>query len=59
MGYGLDGRVSIPGRVKIFFLLHLFQTGFGAHPASYPMGTGSFFREDKAAGGVKLTTHPI
>jgi hypothetical protein len=24
------------------FLLHSVQTGFGAHTASYPMGTGMF-----------------
>jgi hypothetical protein len=29
---------------KNFLLLHVVQTGSGAHPASYPMGT-------------KLTTH--
>jgi hypothetical protein len=26
------------------------QTGSGAHPASYPMGNGGSFPEDKAAG---------
>jgi hypothetical protein len=25
----------------IFFLMHSVQTGSGAHPASYPMGTGA------------------
>jgi hypothetical protein len=39
MGYGLDGRDSIPGRDKTFSLLHNVQTGSGAQPASYPMGT--------------------
>jgi hypothetical protein len=29
-----------------FSLLHVLQTGFGAHSASYPMGTGG-----KATGG--------
>jgi hypothetical protein len=33
------GRSSSPGRVKNS-LLHVIQTGSGAHPASYPMGTG-------------------
>jgi hypothetical protein len=28
----------------------LVQTGSGAHPASYPMGTGGSFSGDKAAG---------
>jgi hypothetical protein len=41
MGYGLDGRDSIPGRDKTFSLfLHNVQTGSGVHPISYPMGTG-------------------
>jgi hypothetical protein len=34
--YGLDDRGSIPGRDKI---LHIVQTGSGARPASYPVGT--------------------
>jgi hypothetical protein len=32
-----------------FSLHHRVQTGAGAHPASYPMGTMSYFPEDKAA----------
>jgi hypothetical protein len=31
-------------------LLHLVQTGPGAHPASYPMGAGGSFPGGKAAG---------
>jgi hypothetical protein len=32
-GYGLDGRVSIPGGEKnLFFLLHSVQTCSGVHP---------------------------
>jgi hypothetical protein len=44
-GYGMEdrGRSSNPGSVKNF--LHIVQTGSGAHPASYLMGTGG-----KAAG---------
>ena len=34
------------------------QTGPGAHPASYKMGTGSLSRW-KSDRGVALTTHPI
>jgi hypothetical protein len=34
-----------------FSLLHSVQTGSGAHPASYPMGTGDFSPRGKAAGG--------
>jgi hypothetical protein len=47
-GYGLDGQGLIPGRDVS--LLHSVQTGSGAHPASYPMGTGGSFPGDKAAG---------
>jgi len=36
----------------------LAQTGPGAHPASYTMGTGSF-PGLKCGRGVALTTHPI
>jgi hypothetical protein len=34
------------------------QTGSGAHPASYPMGTGGSFPGVKRGRGVTLTTHP-
>jgi hypothetical protein len=34
--------------VQKFSLLHVVQTGFEAHPTSYPMGTGGFFPEGKA-----------
>jgi hypothetical protein len=45
LGYGLDDRGS---RVRFpagggSFPLHRVQNGSGAHPASYPMGTRSFF----------------
>jgi hypothetical protein len=30
-------------RSREFSLLHSVQTGFGAHPASYPMGHGGDF----------------
>jgi hypothetical protein len=36
---------------------HCIQTGPGAHPASYPMGTRDSFPWAEAARGVKLTTH--
>jgi hypothetical protein len=45
--YGLDDRrvgVRVPVGSRIF-LLHIVQTGSGAHPASYPVSTGG-----KAAG---------
>jgi hypothetical protein len=34
--------------------LHNIQTGCGAHPTSYPVGTGGDFPWVKAARGVKL-----
>jgi hypothetical protein len=33
-----------------FLLLYIVQTGSGAHPISYPMGTGGSFPGGKAAG---------
>jgi hypothetical protein len=38
---GRTAESSNPGRVKNF--LHVVQIGSGAHPVSYPMGTGDFF----------------
>jgi hypothetical protein len=52
-GYGLDDRmieVLFPVAGGNFSLRHHVQTGSGAHPASYPMGTGSSFPGGKAAG---------
>jgi hypothetical protein len=49
MGYWLDGRGSVPGRGTRFFHLHSVGAGSGAHPASYPTGTGGSFLEGKAA----------
>jgi hypothetical protein len=40
--YGLDNRgvkVGVPVEGQEFSLLHIVQTGFRTHPASYPMGT--------------------
>jgi hypothetical protein len=52
LGYGLDdrgSRVRFPAGAGNFSLHHRVQNGYGAHPASYPMGTrGSFL-------GVKRT----
>jgi hypothetical protein len=42
LGYGLDdgdSRVRFPEGAGNFSLHHSVQNGFGAHPASYPMGT--------------------
>jgi hypothetical protein len=33
-----------------FSLLHVFQTGSGIHPTSYPMGKGDSFPGGKVAG---------
>jgi len=54
-GYGLDGRmigVRITAEAGNFSVRHHVQTGSGADPASYPMGTGG-----SLPGDVKLTTH--
>jgi hypothetical protein len=53
LGYGLDDRgssVRFPARARNFSLHHRVQTGSGANPASYPMGTRGSFPGDKAAG---------
>jgi hypothetical protein len=34
MGYGLEGRGSIPGRGEVISLLHRVQTDSRIHPAS-------------------------
>ena len=52
--YGLDGPGSNPGGGRDFPAV---QTGPGAHPAFYKMGTGSF-PGVKCGRGVLLTTHP-
>jgi hypothetical protein len=49
--YGLDNRGSIPDRGRRFFSSPYVQTGSGAHPASYPMGTGGPFPGGKARPG--------
>jgi hypothetical protein len=52
--YGLDDRVievrSLTG-VEDFSSSTCVQTGSGAHPASYPMGTGGSFLGGKARRG--------
>jgi len=49
MGWTTD--VLFPAGAGIFSLCH------GAHPASYPMGTGDSF-QGYSSRGVKLITHP-
>jgi hypothetical protein len=49
-GYGLDGRgvgVRSLAGVRDFSLLHSVQTGSGAQPASYAVGTGALSPEVK------------
>jgi hypothetical protein len=54
-GYGLKAGVRFPAGIRDFCPLHSVQIGFGAHPASRPVGNGGCFPESKA--DVKLTTH--
>jgi hypothetical protein len=52
-GYGLNDRmigVRFSAWAGNFSLRHHVQTGSGALPSSYPMGTGGSFPGDKAAG---------
>jgi hypothetical protein len=41
---------SISGRTRDVSILHNTQTAFGAHPASYPVGTVGYFFGGKSAG---------
>jgi hypothetical protein len=46
LGYGFDdrgSRVRFPAGAGNSSLYHRVQIGCGAHPASYPMGTGDYF----------------
>jgi hypothetical protein len=51
-GYGLDDRLEaeFESRWDEEFSLFHVETGSGAHPASYSMGTGCSFPGGKAAG---------
>jgi hypothetical protein len=52
LGYGLDergSRVRFPAGAGNFCLHQRVQNGSGAHPSSYPVGTGGSFLGDKAA----------
>jgi hypothetical protein len=53
LDYGLDdrgSRVRFPAGAGNFSLHRRVQNGSGAHPASYPTGTGDSFPGGKAAG---------
>jgi hypothetical protein len=59
--YGLDDRaigVRSPAGAKDFSSILSVQTGSGAHPASYPMGTGSPFPGGKARPGRDAVQSP-
>jgi hypothetical protein len=56
--YRLDDRGSIPGRGKGFSCSLCVQTGSGAHPAPYPMGTGGPFPWGKARPGRYVDHSP-
>jgi hypothetical protein len=52
-GYGLDDLmigVRFPVGAGNFSLRYRVQNGYGAHPASYPMGTGVSFPVGKVVG---------
>jgi hypothetical protein len=52
LGYGLDdrgSRVRFQAGAGNFSIHHCVQNGYGAHPASYPMGTRDTFPGGKAA----------
>ena len=46
----LRNHASIPGRGKTFCRLQSAQTGSGAHPASYSIGSRELLPQDKAPG---------
>jgi hypothetical protein len=51
--YGLNDRMNgirFPAGAGNFFLRRHVQNGSGAHPASYPMGTGGSFPGVKRSG---------
>jgi hypothetical protein len=53
LGYGLDdrgSRIRFPAGAGNFSLHHRVQSGSGAHPASYPMGSKGSFPGGRAAG---------
>jgi hypothetical protein len=50
VGRATDYGVRIPAGAGNCSLRHRVQTGSGAHPVSYPVGTGGSFPGGKAAG---------
>jgi hypothetical protein len=41
--YRILAKVTFPAEADIFSLRHCIQTGSGAHPTSYTVGTGDYF----------------
>jgi hypothetical protein len=44
--YGLDGQCSISSSARDFSVLPSVQTGSGAHPTSYSVGTEGLFPQE-------------
>jgi len=53
---GWTGRVRIPAQARDFLFSKTVQTGSGAHPASYSMGTRVLSR-GSGSQGIMLTIH--
>jgi hypothetical protein len=56
-GFGLDGKIQFLAGARDFSLLHSTQTGSGAHPTSFSMGTGVSFPRVKRP-GCEVDTPP-
>jgi hypothetical protein len=54
---GLDGWLPLLAEATHFSILHSVQTGSGAHPASYPMGTMGSLAGGESSIDMKLTIH--
>jgi hypothetical protein len=60
--YGLDDRaiqVRSPAEARVFSSNLWVQAGSGAHPASYPMGTGGSFNGGKTRPGRDADNSPL
>jgi hypothetical protein len=49
MGWMTEGPKFESQYGQVFSLLHVIQTGSGAHPTSYPTGTNGTFSKVKVA----------
>jgi hypothetical protein len=62
LGYGPDdrgSRIQFPAGAENFSLHQRFRNGYGANPASYPMGTRGCFPGGKATGASSWTLTSI